>query len=75
MQVSGGKVGARIIGELHDLGHRVVGIELSEDADGVAIAQRLKIPVVIAPAEREDTLRAARVGHCRALVCATAKTR
>jgi Trk K+ transport system NAD-binding subunit len=65
-----GNVGTRVASQLHDLGHRVVGIDVSEDAPGVSMAQRLEIPVVIGPDHR-STLQAARIGHCRALVCVT----
>jgi Trk K+ transport system NAD-binding subunit len=65
-----GNVGTRVASQLHDLGHRVVGIDVTENAPGVSMAQRLEIPVVIGPVE-DSTLQAARIGHCRSLVCVT----
>jgi Trk K+ transport system NAD-binding subunit len=68
-----GKVGTRVVGQLHDLGHRVVCVDLNEQAFGVPMTRRLGIPVVIGPSDQEDTLRAARIEECRALVCVTSK--
>ena len=65
-----GNLGTRVASQLHDLGHRVVGIDVSENAPGVSMAQRLEIPVVIGPVEA-STLQAARIEHCRSLVCVT----
>jgi Trk K+ transport system NAD-binding subunit len=66
-----GHLGTRIIGHLHDLGHRVVGIDVSEEASGMPTAQRLQIPVVIGAGYQAETLRIARIEHSQAVVCAT----
>ncbi len=66
-----GAVGARIIGQLHDLGIEVVGVDKSAEATGMPLAQRLGIRVVIGETHREETLRAAGIATCQALVSVT----
>jgi Trk K+ transport system NAD-binding subunit len=66
-----GNVGTRIIGQLHDLGVGVVGVDKSENAAGVALARRLGLRVVIGETSREETLRAAGVETSQALVSVT----
>jgi Trk K+ transport system NAD-binding subunit len=70
--VSGlGSVGAQIIGQLHDLGVDVVGIDKSADAAGVPMARRLGIRVVVGEAHKEETLREAGIGTCQSIVSVT----
>jgi Trk K+ transport system NAD-binding subunit len=66
-----GAVGARIIGQLHDLGIDVVGVDKSADATGMPLAQRLGVRVVIGETHREETLREAGIATCQALVSVT----
>jgi len=66
-----GNVGARIVGQLHDLGVSVACVDKSENAAGVAMARRLGLRVVIGETDREDVLRAAGVSTCQALVSVT----
>ena len=66
-----GAVGARIIGQLHDLGIDVVGVDKNADATGMPLAQRLGIRVVIGETHREETLGEAGIGTCQALVSVT----
>jgi Trk K+ transport system NAD-binding subunit len=66
-----GNVGTRIIGELHDLGFDVVGVDPDPAAKGMSLARRLGLPVVIGDAFQEETLRAARVETSLALVSVT----
>jgi Trk K+ transport system NAD-binding subunit len=66
-----GSVGTRIVGQLHDLGVDVVGIDKSADAAGMALAHQLGVRVVIGETHREETLRAAGVGTCQAMVSVT----
>ena len=66
-----GYTGIRIMGLMHDLGFPLVCVDSSELAPGVSMARRLGIPVVIGSAVLADTLRAARVGNCFAIVCVT----
>jgi Trk K+ transport system NAD-binding subunit len=63
-----GNVGTRVIQELHDFGLDVVAIDRSQHARGVPVAKELDIPVIIANANSAETLRAASVETCRALV-------
>jgi Trk K+ transport system NAD-binding subunit len=66
-----GEIGARIVGQLHDLGIEVVGIDKRADATGMPLARRLGVRVVIGETHREETLRAAGIGTCQALVSVT----
>jgi Trk K+ transport system NAD-binding subunit len=66
-----GNVGTRIVGQLHDLGVDVVGVDKNEDAAGVGLARRLGLRVVIGETHREETLRAAGIGTSQALVSVT----
>lgn len=66
-----GNVGTRIVGQLHDLGVDVVCIDKREDAAGMAMARRLGVRVVIGETHREETLRAAGITTCQALVSVT----
>ncbi|GAA4616488.1 NAD-binding protein [Actinoallomurus liliacearum] len=66
-----GGVGLRVVSQLHDLGVPVVCVEADEDAVGVPLARRLGLPIVFGDATRGETLRAAWVGTCRAVVTVT----
>jgi Trk K+ transport system NAD-binding subunit len=66
-----GNVGTRIAGMLHDLGIDVVCVDKSETASGLAMARRLGMRVVIGETHREETLRAAGISTCQALVSVT----
>lgn len=66
-----GTVGTRIVGQLHDLGIDVVGVDKSDQAAGLPLARRLGVPIVIGEAHREETLREAGIATCRALVSVT----
>jgi len=66
-----GNVGTRVVGQLHDLGIGVVCVDKNENAAGVPMARRLGLKVVIGETYREETLLAAGVATCRALVSVT----
>jgi Trk K+ transport system NAD-binding subunit len=66
-----GNVGTRIVGQLHDLGVSVACVDRSENAAGIALARRLGLRVVIGETDREETLRAAGISTCQALVSVT----
>lgn len=66
-----GNVGTRIVGQLHDLGVGVVCVDKSEDAAGIGLARRLGLRVVIGETHREETLRAAGIDTCQAVVSVT----
>jgi Trk K+ transport system NAD-binding subunit len=66
-----GSVGARVVGQLHDLGVDVVGIDKDASATGVPLANLLGIRVVIGETHKEETLRTAGIGTCQAIVSVT----
>jgi Trk K+ transport system NAD-binding subunit len=66
-----GNVGTRIVGQLHDLGLSVVCVDRDPNAQGVPMARRLAVPVIAGQASRDETLRAAGIDTCRALVSVT----
>ena len=68
-----GNVGTRIVGQLHDLGVRVICVDKNPNAQGVPMARRLGVPVVTGQASRDETLRAAGIDTCRSLVSVTSK--
>lgn len=66
-----GNVGIRVVGELHDLGFDVACVDRNPDARGVPLARSLGLPLVIGEGYAEDTLRAAGLQTCTALVSVT----
>jgi Trk K+ transport system NAD-binding subunit len=66
-----GNVGTRVVGQLHDLGVDVACVDRNENAMGMALARRLGLRVVVGEAYREETLRAAGIDTCQALVSVT----
>jgi Trk K+ transport system NAD-binding subunit len=66
-----GNVGTAVTGQLHDLGFGVVCVDNNPNAPGVPFARQLGLPVVIGDAFREETLRAAHLDTCLALVSVT----
>jgi Trk K+ transport system NAD-binding subunit len=66
-----GNVGTRVVGELHDLGFDVACVDRNPSARGVPLARRLGLPLVIGEGYAEDTLRAAGLQTCAALVSVT----
>jgi Trk K+ transport system NAD-binding subunit len=63
-----GNVGTRVLRQLTDLGVDVVAIDRNPDARGMKVAAELGVPVIVGDAAREETLRAASIGNCQALV-------
>ncbi|GAA3135133.1 NAD-binding protein [Kribbella aluminosa] len=66
-----GTVGARVLEILVDRGVAVVGVDQDDDAPGVQVAHRLKVPVVVGDSSNEETLRLAGVQHCQAMLAIT----
>ena len=66
-----GNVGTSVTGQLHDLGFDVVCVDNNPGAAGIPMARQLGLPVVIGDAFREETLRAASLETCLALVSVT----
>jgi Trk K+ transport system NAD-binding subunit len=63
-----GNVGASVTGQLHDLGFDVVCVDNNPNATGIVMARQLGLPVVIGDAFREETMHAASLDTCLALV-------
>ena len=68
-----GNVGTSVTGQLHDLGFDVVCVDDNPDASGIPMARQLSLPVVIGDATREQTLQAASLDTCIALVSVTSQ--
>jgi Trk K+ transport system NAD-binding subunit len=66
-----GHVGTRAAGQLHDLGFDVVCVDKTENAPGIGLAHRLRMRVVIGESHLEETLQAAGVATCRAVLLLT----
>jgi Trk K+ transport system NAD-binding subunit len=63
-----GNVGTRVVRELRELGVDVVAVDRSPSARGVQVAREVGAHVIIGNANNPETLRAASVQTCRALV-------
>ena len=68
-----GNVGTSVTGQLHDLGFDVVCVDNRPDALGIGMARQLGLPVVIGDAFRDETLQAAGLDTCLALVSVTSQ--
>jgi len=66
-----GNVGTAVTRQLHDLGFGVVCVDNNPNVPGISLARQLGLPVVIGDAFREETLRAAHLDTCLALVSVT----
>ncbi|WP_425413483.1 NAD-binding protein [Micromonospora rhizosphaerae] len=67
-----GNIGTRVMAQLNDFGVEVVAIDRNPDARGAALAQRLGVPLIVGDAGLEETLGAASVDTCQALVVVSA---
>ena len=63
-----GNVGTQVLRQLTDLGLDVVAIDRSPDARGAKVAAELGVPLLVGDAAQEETLRAASIDACKALV-------
>ncbi|MEU4641184.1 NAD-binding protein [Micromonospora sp. NPDC023814] len=63
-----GNVGTRVMAQLCDFGVEVVAIDKLPEPRGAALARRLGVPLIVGDAALEETLQAASVGTCQALV-------
>ncbi|MBT2382515.1 NAD-binding protein [Streptomyces sp. ISL-11] len=66
-----GKIGARVLARLRELGIPVVCVERDPQARGVALARSLRVPTVIGDVTEEGVLEAAKIGQCRTLLALT----
>jgi Trk K+ transport system NAD-binding subunit len=63
-----GNVGTRVLRQLNDLGIDVVAIDRAPDARGARVAEELGVPLIVGDASRDEVLRSASIGTCRALL-------
>ena len=66
-----GNIGTQVVRELHALGFSVACVDPDPAAQGITLARRLGLPTVIGDAFAEETLRAAGIDTCSALVAVT----
>lgn len=66
-----GKIGARVLARLRELGIPVVCVESDPTARGIALARRLHVPVVLGDVTDEGVLEAARIHRAHALLAVT----
>ncbi|MGV9942479.1 NAD-binding protein [Streptomyces sp. NPDC003401] len=66
-----GKIGARVLTRLRELDIPVVCVEASPEARGVAVARRLRVPVVLGDVTQEGVLEAAKIHRAHALLAVT----
>lgn len=66
-----GHLGFRVARELHDLGDEVLVVERDPEADLLAEADALKIPIIQADATKLETLQAAGVPRARVIIVCT----
>jgi Trk K+ transport system NAD-binding subunit len=63
-----GNVGTRVLHDLADLGVPAVAIDKNDSARGAQAARNRGVPFIVGDASQAETLRAASVDTCRALV-------
>ncbi|WP_328303534.1 NAD-binding protein [Streptomyces sp. NBC_00435] len=66
-----GKIGARVLARLRELDIPVVCVESDPQARGLALARRLRVPVVMGDVTDEGVLEAASVGRAHSLLALT----
>ncbi|MEU4080223.1 potassium transporter TrkA [Streptomyces venezuelae] len=66
-----GRVGTRVLVQLHELGVPVVCVEDDPEARGVAHARTLRVPVVLGDVTQEGVLESAKIHRARALLALT----
>jgi voltage-gated potassium channel Kch len=66
-----GKIGARVLIRLRELNIPVVCVEADPEARGLAVARRLRVPVVLGDVTQEGVLEAAKVRRAHALLALT----
>ncbi|MFD7963545.1 NAD-binding protein [Streptomyces zaomyceticus] len=66
-----GRVGTRVLVQLHELGVPVVCVEDDPEARGIAHARTLRVPVVLGDVTQEGVLESAKIRRARALLALT----
>ncbi|WP_369242687.1 NAD-binding protein [Streptomyces sp. R21] len=66
-----GKIGTRVLARLRELQIPVVCVEADPEARGLALARRLRVPVVLGDVTQEGVLEAAKIQRAHALLALT----
>ncbi|MEU9388123.1 NAD(P)-binding protein, partial [Streptomyces sp. NPDC048279] len=66
-----GKIGTRVLTRLRELHVPVVCVESDPEARGLAVARRLRVPVVLGDVTQEGVLEAAKIHRAQALLAVT----
>ncbi|MEV6480903.1 NAD-binding protein [Streptomyces sp. NPDC051576] len=66
-----GKIGTRVLTRLRELNIPVVCVEADPDARGLAVARRLRVPVILGDVTQEGVLESAKVHRSHALLAVT----
>lgn len=66
-----GKIGTRVLARLRELQIPVVCVEADPEARGLALARRLRVPVVLGDVTQEGVLEAAKIHRAHALLALT----
>ena len=66
-----GKIGTRVLARLRELDIPVVCVEADPEARGLALARRLRVPVVLGDVTEEGVLEAAKIHRAHALLALT----
>ncbi|WP_340385234.1 NAD-binding protein [Streptomyces sp. SS7] len=66
-----GKIGTRVLVRLRELNIPVVCVEAGPEARGLAVARRLRVPVVLGDVTQEGVLEAAKIHRAHALLSVT----
>lgn len=66
-----GKIGTRVLTRLRELNIPVVCVEADPEARGLAVARRLRVPVVLGDVTQEGVLEAAKIHRAHALLALT----
>ncbi len=66
-----GKIGTRVLVELRQLNIPVVCVEADPEARGIAVARRLRVPVVLGDVTHEGVLEAAKIHRASSMLALT----
>ncbi|MFC7303702.1 NAD-binding protein [Streptomyces monticola] len=66
-----GKIGTRVLARLRELDVPVVCVEEDPEARGIALARRLRVPVVLGDVTQEGVLEAAKIHRAHSLLALT----
>ncbi|MEU6352401.1 NAD-binding protein [Streptomyces sp. NPDC047072] len=66
-----GKIGTRVLTRLRELNIPVVCVESDPEARGLAVARRLRVPVVLGDVTQDGVLEAAKIHRAHALLAVT----